>query len=109
MTYHDNTPKRPANDPVRDTLAPPRDPLQRHRTGYGDQGFNTMSWIIGGVALVAAVGIIFWAMSDRGSTVATIDQPTFTVPDNTESAPRTPPARTPDTNTGTTPTPPAQR
>jgi hypothetical protein len=108
MTYHDNDPKRPANDPAHDPLMRPDQSMPR-RDAIRNPGDPTMSWILGAVALIAAVGIIFWTLSDRPATVATPGQPAVTQQDTTGTAPPVPATRTPDPNTGTTPTPPAQR
>jgi hypothetical protein len=102
MTYHDNDPRRPT-DPALDPLRPSR-PAPEHRPGFRDRDRGSMAWILGAVALIAAVGLIFWAMSDRPTTVATTERPAITQQGTTPIAPR---ARNPDTNVGGPP--PAQR
>jgi hypothetical protein len=108
MTYHDNDPKRPVNDPARDPLMRPDQSMPR-RSAIHKSGDHTMSWIVGAVAMLALVGVVFWFLADRPDTVATPGQPAVTQQDTTGTAPTVPATRTPDPNSGTTPTPPAQR
>jgi hypothetical protein len=94
MTYDPNDPSY-LDPPVYDR-APVRD------------NYSATSWIVGALAVVAALGIIVWAISGNERTVATNERPAVTAP-NTGTALRAPATRNPDTNVGTAPTPPAQR
>jgi hypothetical protein len=102
MTFRDNDPRRPT-EPVLDSMRPSR-PVAEHAPGYRNKGLGSMAWIMGAAALIFGVGLIFWAISDRPTTVATTERPAVTDQAPTPAAPR---MRNPDTNVGGPP--PAQR
>jgi hypothetical protein len=92
------------NEPGRN---PPRYEGQRHedRTRGRD---NTWTWVIGALAALAVLGGIFWATSNRTSTVA--DRPAATSGATTGTVtPRSEPVQptNPAGNTQTAPSPPA--
>jgi hypothetical protein len=62
------------NEPGRN---PPRYEGQSHHAGTHSRDNTTWAWVIGALAALAILGGIFYAMSDRGDSVAT-NQPAAT-------------------------------
>jgi hypothetical protein len=97
-------PNNPLNRPAGDPRHHPAnvDPVP----ATYDRRSHSTAWLMGALALIALVGVFFWAMSGEQSNVASTSPPTTTT--TTQGPPGPPqtsptvPQRNPDTNTGQT-------
>lgn len=100
MTYHPNNPgNRPPGDPVHHpaNIDPIADP--------GRRSYGATSWIVGALALLAIIGLVFW-MSESTEVATITDRPVATDSQRGSSGPAQQPTvteRGQDSNTGQSP------